>query len=252
MRDNNDVFLTPKQAAKILNVSFSTLKKFIYSGKIKTLKTPGGHHRICRSDLFKMISANVLPAPSGVLKNKTLLGILRGFVNLMEKRQKFCHGHADSVARISLKIGQRLNFSSRQMDRLYLAAFLHDVGMLGIDESILNKETALSDKEYSIVKTHPLLGEEVVGSNKQLKRLSIIIRQHHERYDGAGYPEGLKKDEICLEAKIVAVAEAFSCMTASDSYRKPLAKKEAIEEIKRNAFSQFSPQVVEAFCKEYK
>jgi len=254
MRDkrNSSNFLTPNQAAHFLNVSLSTLKKFIYLGRIKTLKTPGGHHRIRKSDLFKMINGDSAPGPSSFFKDKTLLGISRGFVNLMEKRQKFCHGHANSVAKISLKIAQRLKFSPQQTDRLHLAALLHDIGMLAIDANILNKETDLNDKEYSIIKTHPLLGEEVASSNKQFERLSIIIRQHHERYDGAGYPDGLKNDGICPEAKIVSLAEAFSCMTAGDSYRKPLSQKEAIEQIKINAARQFDPQMVEIFLKIYK
>ncbi len=249
---SSNSFLTPNQAAHFLNVSLSTLKKFIYLGRIKTLRTPGGHHRIRKSDLFKMINGDLVPGPSGLFKDKTLLGISRGFVNLMEKRQKFCHGHAGSVAGISLKIAQRLKFSPQQTDRLHLAALLHDVGMLAIDVNILNKETKLSDEEYSIVKTHPLLGEEVASSNKQFERLSIIVRQHHERYDGRGYPDGLKKDEICPEAKIISLAEAFSCMTARDSYRRPLPEKEAIAEIERNAAGQFDPQMVETFLKIYK
>ncbi|RKY27682.1 MAG: hypothetical protein DRP61_03665 [Candidatus Omnitrophota bacterium] len=249
---DSDNFLTSRQAAHFLNISLSTLKKFIYSGRIKTLKTPGGHHRIRKDDLFKMIDAGAPPVPSDALKDKTLLGIFKGLVNLLEKRQKFCRGHANSVAKISLKIAQKLKFSSEQMERLHLASLLHDIGMLSIDESILNKETKLNNKEYSIIKTHPLLGEEVVKSLRQFKRLSIIIRQHHERYDGAGYPDGLKKDAICPEAKVISLAEAFACMTARDSYRKPLSEKEAIGEIKRNAARQFDPQMVEIFLKIYK
>ena len=252
MENPSGIFLTPNQAARLLNISLSTLKKFIYSGRIRTLKTPGGHHRIRKSDLFRMLSAGSALVPSGALKDKTLLGISKGFVYLLEKRQKFCQGHADSVARLSLKIAQRLNFSSAQMLRLQLASLLHDVGKLAINENILNKKDGLSDKEYAIIKTHPLLGEEVANSIKQLRGLSPIIRQHHERCDGQGYPDGLKRDEICSEARIIALSEAFQCMTSKDSYRKPLSRKEAIEEIKTNAVGQFDPKIVEIFLKIYK
>ncbi len=144
-----------------------------------------------------------------------------------------------------------MNFSAGQMNRLRLASFLHDAGMLSIDEDILNKKDGLGDKEYSIIKTHPLLGEELVNSIKQFKPLSTIIRQHHERYDGRGYPDGLKKAEICPEARIIALSEAFDAMVAKDSYKKPLSKKEAIEEIKSNAAGQFDPRMVEIFLKIY-
>ena len=244
-------FLTPNQAAHFLNVSLSTLKKFIYSGRIKTLKTPGGHHRIRKSDLFKMINGDLAsgPGPSSFFKGKKLLEISQWFVNLMEKRQRFCRGHAAAVAEIGSKIGKELRFSPRQRDTLRLACLLHDVGMLAIDGRILNKRTELNQKEYSIIKTHPALGEEVVRSNKQLEGVSAIIRQHHERCDGSGYPDRLKKDEICPEAKIISLAEAFASMTAKDSYRNPLSKEEAISEIEKNAPDQFDPQVVKAFLR---
>ncbi len=251
MKNPSDIFLTPNQAARILNVSLSTLKKFIYLGRIVTLRTPGGHHRIRRSDLFHMVNGDSTSTPVAILKDKVLLGTSKIFVNLLKRRLRYCHEHARSVARISLKIGKRLDFSSRQMNRLRLASLLHDVGMLNIDEDILNKKDGLSDKEYSIIKTHPLLGEDFVNSIKQFNGLSTIIRQHHERYDGQGYPDGLKKAEICPEARIIALSEAFDVMIAKDSYRKPLSEKEARDEIKSNAVGQFDPRMVEIFLKIY-
>ncbi len=138
------------------------------------------------------------------------------------------------------------------MERLHPASLLHNIGMPSIDGSILNKETKLNDKEYSIIKTHPLLGEKAVKSLRQFKGLSIIIRQHHKRYDGRDYPDGLKKDAICPEAKVISWIGAFVCMTARDSYRKPLPERETIDETKRNSARQFDPQTAEIFLKRCK
>ena len=102
LRNPTAIFLTPNQAAKVLNVSLSTLKKFVYSGRIKTLKTPGGHHRIRKRDLFHMMDGDSVSAPADILKDKTLFGISKGFVRLLEKKQRFCRGHSSSVARLSL------------------------------------------------------------------------------------------------------------------------------------------------------
>lgn len=251
-KKNSNSFLTSNQAAHFLNISLSTLKKFIYSGKIKTLKTPGGHHRISKDDLFKMIKGDQRPAPAGIFKDQTSLGICQGLVHLLEKKYSFSRGHSASVADTSLKVARKLDFSFERLGKLYLASLLHDVGMLAIDRNILNKAAGLSEQEYSIIKTHPVFGEELASANSEFSPVSGIIKQHHERYDGAGYPEGLKGDQICLEAKIIALAESFAYMTTNNSYRLPRPKQEAVSEIDRNTAKQFDPQIVKAFMAIYK
>ena len=248
----NDFFLTSTQAAKYLNVSLVTLKKFISSRQIKALKTPGGHYRIHKNDLLELTNATPIQETPDTLEDKISLEISKGLVHILEKRQKFCRGHADLVAKTSLNIAQGLNFPLEQQNRLRLASLLHDIGMLNIDSNIPNKKTGLSDKEYSIIKTHPLLGEEIMNSIHQFKGISVIIRQHHERYDGQGYPDGIKKGEIFQEAAVITLAEAFASMTAVDSYKKPLSQDEAIKEIERNSGTQFDPEITEAFLRKYK
>lgn len=245
------MFLTPTEAAKILNVSLSTLKKFIYTGQLKTLKTPGGHHRILESDLFEMLRSHPGISPSYSQKKMTLFEVAEGFVDAVENRQVFGKGHALSVARISLKIGCAFSLTSFQQESLYLAALLHDVGMLDINEVILNKEGPLDDKEYEVIKTHPLRGEEIVDSLEHFNGVATIVKQHHERFDGKGYPEGLKGEGIWPEAKIIALAEALACMNAEKGYKKPLSSNEIIEEVKRSAGGQFDPYVAEVFFKVF-
>jgi putative nucleotidyltransferase with HDIG domain/excisionase family DNA binding protein len=241
-------FLTPVQATRILNVSLSTLKKFIYSGKLKTLKTPGGHHRILKQDLYRLFDqkeAIILPKEN--FNKQTLLRIVNGFVSAVDEKQRYCRGHSLQVAKISLKIARGLNFSPGKSRLLHLAALFHDVGKLGLSEEVLNKHTALNEQEYSLIKTHSLLGERLVNSIEPLRETSLFVRQHHERFDGKGYPDGLSKREIALESRIIAIADAFACMTAKDSYKQTLTRREAFEEISKNSGTQFDSKIAETF-----
>ena len=171
----------------------------------------------------------------------------RGFIIALEKKQRFSRGHSFSVARISVEIARALDFSSFQINRLYIAALLHDIGMIGIEECVINKAGHFSAEDYSIIKRHPLLGEEIISAVRHLRGIGIIIRQHHERFDGNGYPDGLAQKEIYTEAGIIALAETLDCMTARNSYRKPVSKQEAFAEIEKNSGTQFDPDVVKAF-----
>jgi len=243
MKENR--YLTPQEAAKVLNVSISTLKKFIYLGQIRTLKTPGGHHRILERDLFANSS---LQLPE-INQDSSLFEVSLGFIKILEKRLRFSQGHSLSVSKSSYLIGQRMELSALDLQRLQLAALMHDIGKTAINENILNKPEPFSAEEYSIVKTHPVLGEGVLNAIKPFEELAPIVRQHHERVDGTGYPDGVRKDKICLEARIITVADSFDVMTSPNSYKRQLSKEEALQEIKNNSGAQFDPEVVDVFLK---
>lgn len=196
-----------------------------------------------------LLTGSEVKAASDLDNAKETLGILQSLIADLERKHKFGHGHSWSVAALSEKIARKLGFSDEKIENLKLAAALHDIGMIDIDAGILNKVNPLSEKEYSIIKTHPLTGSQMANSLSQFKGASVIIKQHHEWFNGGGYPLGLKEDDICLEAKIIAVAEAFDCLTAKNSYQNFLPKKEAAERIKRYSGRQFDPEVVEAFFK---
>jgi len=250
--DPNDSFLTPVKAAWVLKISLSTLKKFIYSGKLRTLTTPGGHHRILKQDLYRLFARKgTLNLPKGNLNKQILFRIASGFVSSLDEKQRYCRGHSLQVAKVSLKIARGLNFSAAQSRLLHLAALFHDVGKLGLNKVILNKDTALNEREYSVIKTHSVRGERIVNSIEPLREISAVVRQHHERFDGRGYPDGLSKREIALEARIIAIAGAFVCMTAKDSYKQQLSRREAFEEIRKNSGTQFDPEITEAFFNVY-
>jgi len=239
--------LTPIQAAEVLNVSLSTLKKLIYSGKISTFKTPGGHHRITRSSLqhFEVTASQVHNFEKE--EERCLPEIIEGFIKITEEKLKFGKNHSNSTANLSVLIGQKMGFSSEQLHNIKLAGLLHDIGKVNIDHNILNKITPLTAEEYNMVKRHSLIGFDILSSIQPFKHLAYIIRQHHEKYDGSGYPEGLKKKEICIEARIISITESFDTMTSADSYRKPLAVNIALDKIKESAGTYFDPEVTLEF-----
>ncbi|MDD4938660.1 MAG: HD domain-containing protein [Candidatus Omnitrophica bacterium] len=245
--DESEIFLTPLQAAGILNISLCTLKKFIYTGKLKTLKTPGGHHRILRKDLF-LLSNSVSDPSHGSAEKQPAFSIASALINALEAKRVFCRGHSSLAAEISRKVGEKLKLEPVVTERLYLAALLHNIGLLSVRENILNKQFPLTDDEYSELKIHPERGERMASSIEPIKDISGIIRQHHERFDGKGYPDGLKAKAISIEAGIISVADAFITMTAPDSYKpKAISKKEAIEEVLINSGTQFDPEIAAAF-----
>jgi HD-GYP domain-containing protein (c-di-GMP phosphodiesterase class II) len=125
---------------------------------------------------------------------------------------------------------------------------LHDIGKIGISEKILNKPGKLTTEEWEVIKSHPQVGANIVSHTPQLAPCLTAILYHHERHDGLGYPKGLKGEEIPLEARILALADAFAAMTSERAYSNALTFEDALEEIKRGAGTQFDPQLVEIFC----
>jgi len=170
----------------------------------------------------------------------------------IEAKDKYTRGHTDRVTRYSVAIAQHMvasgvaYFSQEFMENLYLAGILHDIGKIGVPEAILNKETLLTKEEYEIIKKHPANGYEILHPLTELKDSLNGVKYHHERFDGQGYPEGLKGDEIPIIASIIAVADAFDAMTTDRPYRKGFSKEEAIDEISKNIGKQFHPDPARA------
>ncbi|MEA4805717.1 HD-GYP domain-containing protein, partial [Acetobacterium wieringae] len=130
-----------------------------------------------------------------------------------------------------------------EINQIRTAGLIHDIGKMGIDEKILNKTGALSDEEWQEIKRHPEIGYRILSSANEFSEMANCILEHHERWDGHGYPKGLKGEEISLQGRIVAVADSFDAMTSDRAYRKALAYDEAITEIKRCAGTHFDPLV---------
>ena len=162
-------------------------------------------------------------------------------VNAIDAKDKYTHGHSSRVGEYSRKIAQLLGKSEEECQEIYYAALLHDVGKIGISDGIINKEGKLSSQEYEVIKRHTVMGNQILSSISEYPYLSIGANHHHERYDGKGYPDKLKGDDIPEIARIVAVADAYDAMTSKRSYRDPIPQQKVREEFVKGAGAQFDP-----------
>ena len=169
----------------------------------------------------------------------------------IEKRDPYTGGHTKRVLQYSVAIGKYLDLKESELERLRLAAVLHDIGKIGIEDSILRKRGKLSTDEYEMVKKHPVWGAEIMGHIKQLKDVIPGMRYHHERMDGNGYPDHLHDNEIPIIAKIISVADTFDAITTERPYQESLSVNVAFKELRGSAGTQFDSRVVEAFLKAY-
>jgi putative nucleotidyltransferase with HDIG domain len=170
-------------------------------------------------------------------------------INALEACDIYTKGHSERVTNISIIIGQAMNMTLAELKTLRTGAVFHDLGKIGIYPDLLHKPASLSSDELVLLRQHPVVGEKIIRPIALDKEILNIVSQHHERYDGSGYPSGLKNHDISLMAKIVAIADAYDAMTSTRSYRQSLSHAEAYEEIKRCAGTQFDPICVEYFLK---
>lgn len=175
--------------------------------------------------------------------------ILFTLVNVIDAKDSYTRGHSERVTRLAVLLAERLGLSKEQINTLEKAAQLHDIGKIGIPEAVLNKPGALTNEEFEEVKTHSPLGEKICSPLKTLQPLLDIIRHHHERYDGKGYPDGLKGEEISIEARIIAVVDSYDAMASDRPYRERLSKEAIINNIKKGSGSQWDKNVAEAFLR---
>ncbi len=182
---------------------------------------------------------------------KKLLGyfyrVVQSLVRILEAKDNYTKGHSERVAEYAQKIAQKMGFSEEKVELLKEVTLLHDIGKIGVDEAILNKQGQLDSQEWELIKKHSLIGEDILKPIFLSDEMLEIVRAHHERYDGKGYPDKLSGVHISIFAAIVSVADAYDAMTSSRAYRAALSKEEAIEELKRNKGTQFNPKVVDIF-----
>lgn len=165
----------------------------------------------------------------------------------VEAKDSYTRGHSDRVSEYSVLIGEKLGLPAEQIKTLRIGGLFHDIGKIGIPDSILLKPAKLTDEEYSQIKNHPSIGAHILGSAAIFQDIIPIVKHHHERYDGNGYPSKLKGEEIPYLARIAAVADTFDAMTSRRSYRGPIDVEHVKEEIKRCEGTQFDPQIAEVF-----
>lgn len=182
-------------------------------------------------------------------QQRQFLDTVTALAEAIEKRDPYTGGHVRRVVALSLLLGRELGLSRRQLERLRLGATLHDVGKIGVPDEVLRKPSPLAGAELTVMARHTEAGAEIVARMRGLRDLLPVVRNHHERLDGQGYPDRLAGEEIPLAARIVAVADAFDAMTSDRPYRPALSLGSAAEELRREAGGQFCPAVVAAFAR---
>lgn len=239
--------LNPKQAAAMLGVTHQTIQSYIYTGRLKTYSTTGGHHRIRREDIIELGFLKDWPSRDQIYRG--YIDTLRALADALDVRDGIVSGHSRRVADYVASLTEFMGISAEEQENIKLASLIHDVGKIFISERILSKPGKLTNKEHSLIRQHPEMGERIVNGVQLLKGTKVLIRHHHERFDGKGYPDGLAGEKIPLGAKIISLAGAFDCMTSNCTYQPKKSVDQAIDEIKQYAGTQFDPEVVRIFLK---
>ncbi|MDW7667859.1 MAG: HD-GYP domain-containing protein [Bacillota bacterium] len=176
---------------------------------------------------------------------KNYMETVKALINAVEAKDPYTSGHASRVGKYAVEIGKELGLTSFELDKIRNAALLHDIGKIGVDDRILNKNKGLNNLEYEVIKNHPSTGYEIIKEIEFLKGSIDIVKHHHERWDGKGYPDGLKGEEISQLVSILTIADSFDAMTTDRPYRKAFSFEKAVFEIENNAGTQFNPNIVD-------
>lgn len=176
--------------------------------------------------------------------------IMKSLQKTLEEKSLETRDHTGRTVEYAYKIGKRLNLNSKQIRELKVLAYLHDIGKIGVCESIIEKPGPLTQEEYNLIKNHSEKGFRIANCTPDLSHVAYGILTHHERYDGNGYPLGLKGEEIPLLSRIISVVDAFDAMTSARAYRKAMSKSQAIEELRKNSGTQFDSKIVDVFIEE--
>jgi putative nucleotidyltransferase with HDIG domain len=180
----------------------------------------------------------------------TYLRTIKTLAQAIDARDHYTHSHSENVERFAVSIAEEMGLSARDIEIIREACQLHDLGKIGVEDNILSKPASLTELEWVQIKRHPAIAAQILEPLTFLSEVIELVRQHHEHYDGSGYPEGRRAEDILLGARIIHLGDAYDAMRSARSYRKiPLSKEEAIAEIKRNSGTQFDPKVVEAFLR---
>ena len=186
-------------------------------------------------------------APSAAAENRLSSAVVQVLSTALDVRDKMTHSHARRVARMAVAVAEEMGLDQQQVLEIEYAAALHDIGKIGVTDSILRKATSLDEAEWKEIRRHSELGYEILKGIDFLRGAAEIVWAHHERYDGKGYPRGLAGEEIPLGSRVFGVVDAYDAMTSRRPYRQAMSREQATIEIARNSATQFDPHIVEAF-----
>jgi HD-GYP domain-containing protein (c-di-GMP phosphodiesterase class II) len=183
--------------------------------------------------------------------NELFLATIKAMANAIEAKDPYTRGHSDRIRDFSVSIARELGVTGEDLKNIEISALLHDTGKIGVPEAVLRKHGKLNDEEFFELRKHPVIGAEMLSSIKQLNGAIPGIRHHQEFFNGRGYPDGLKGEQIPFTARIIAVADTFDAMTSDRPYRDALSDEQALAELKKFSGEQFDPQCVNGFEKAY-
>lgn len=185
-------------------------------------------------------------------ERRQMLSSISSLAKALEARDHYTHGHSESVTRYAAGIGKELNFSNKEMTQLILAGNLHDLGKIGVRDSVLLKPGKLSDEEFEHIKEHTVFVKEILNPLDQMDDIIQAASSHHERWDGSGYPDGLKGEDIPLFARVIAVADVYDALTSDRPYRDSMSQEKALTIIADGQGTHFCPSIVDAFFRYMK
>lgn len=195
--------------------------------------------------LSSLVGVSVTNARMEERRRMTFLRTLESLATALEARDEYTRGHSQRVCEMSIMIGERMGLGMDALEELRVGTILHDIGKIGVPDAILNKRARLTDDEFAVMKTHPVIGYEICRPLMLSEGVLMIIRNHHEKLDGSGYPDGLKGGELPLSLRIVCVADAFDAMSSRRPYRGVMEMGTVLAELSKGAGTQFDPVVVE-------
>lgn len=250
---NKDLYILLLTGHKDLAPPLETIKKLDIQGYCEKsdkfdqllLLIESGLKSVEQMNMIKKINEEL--ADSKELLEKSYLESIEVLRRTVEVKDVYTRGHSDRVSEYSLLIGEKLNLPPEQMKTLKIGALFHDIGKIGIPDAILLKTDKLTDDEYSEIKNHPAIGAHILSNASIFADIIPIVKHHHERYDGKGYPARLAGEDIPYLARIVAVADTFDAMTSRRSYRQALDFDYTMNEIERCKGTQFDPAIADVF-----
>ncbi|ABR31048.1 phosphohydrolase [Thermosipho melanesiensis] len=196
---------------------------------------------------------STLISSSELIKNlikkhgKFQIDLMLSMIKILEYYDRYTKGHSLRVAELSQKIAKKLRLSPQEVSDAYWTGLVHDIGKIAVPTNILNKEGKLTSEEYEIIKKHPIYGFEFLSTSETLKNIATYVYHHHEKWNGSGYPGGLKGEMIPMISRIISVADSWDAMTSKRAYRDALTYESSLQEIINNSGKQFDPKVVKAF-----
>ncbi|MCR4605516.1 MAG: response regulator [Eubacterium sp.] len=168
--------------------------------------------------------------------------VVQALAEAIDAKDTYTNGHSSRVATYSRDIAKKFGYNMKQQRDIYMMGLLHDVGKIGVPDAVINKPAKLNDDEFELIKNHPVMGARILKNIKEMPELAIGARWHHEKFDGSGYPDGIKGEDIPEQARIIAVADAYDAMTSRRSYRDPLPQGIVKEELEKGKGTQFDPK----------